>query len=918
MDIGEEYPKVLTNVTCKTEPENDSNLIFFQSNLEDEPSEGNVETLIIEVVEDEDYSQTSSHTISEPNITSKHNLIGPSFIKNEPPGEITPGYVTARVEFPDSCSVKHETDDESISKVKTDRYINHRSLWSMNSYEWVCDQFDPNKAEILSIPMKIENGSSKEMLDDPNYYPTSVCNNVSESEETPISKVRQKTRPEKCFLCEICRKSFSKSFNLRRHLQAHLLKQSQQPFSCKICGKRFTRLKNLRLHLKNSHVEERFETRSEEYQCYHCEKVYRKRRLLVIHMQIHRKKVYQCGSCTKSFRLEKSLMWHRTVHLEKEFRCPLCEDVFLSLRNLRRHRFQFHLFQKYKCKHCPKTFESQSGFVKHVKRHSLEKILQLAVSKPERWSKTCKRYRISNKGDLFLCEVCGSVFRSLKFFERHKQSHKKQCQCEFCGRLFGHMETLHHHSQFHTESAKFQCEICGKSFLMMRQFLRHRKIHAQEPSSFLCETCGRSFNTKDGFSKHRRIHRKKAYECLVCGMNFSLVEYYDDHMKRHKKRPFKCTVCPLDFTQDKHLKSHMQTHEKKRILDLQKDNWRDVPCGTTEKEKRSQPLVSSKENLGHRCKICLKTFPFRSVLINHEKCHSNNKSFKCPICFKFLKTNLERHMKVHSEERPFECSVCKKRFRIRDQMYKHMKIHAVDPTFVCSICSKGFFSSFALALHRKVHAGNEEYQCNVCEKKFYQMSLLEEHLRQHTGEKPFQCEFCEKRFRIKAFYTRHQKKNPEKKLFHCSICSKRFCVERDLNGHLKDHVGSNCPVCKKVFSNLYDLQVHTKMHWGKNKIECDICKETFTLKSSLKRHALLHTGERPFKCNLCSKSFQRNSHLKGHIEMIHRRKMVSGKSGASNEKSHDDDKHKSITDGESPEKKKVIIRVISKKRIREL
>ncbi|OCT55335.1 hypothetical protein XELAEV_18002907mg [Xenopus laevis] len=89
--------------------------------------------------------------------------------------------------------------------------------------------------------------------------------------------------------------------------------------------------------------------------------------------------------------------------------------------------------------------------------------------------------------------------------------------------------------------------------------------------------------------------------------------------------------------------------------------------------------------------------------------------------------------------------------------------------------------------------------------------------------------------------------------------------------HLKMHKLFLCLQCGKTFTQKKNLNRHIRGHMGIRPFQCSVCLKTFTAKSTLQDHLNIHSGDRPYKCNCCDMDFKHKSALKKHLSSVHAR-----------------------------------------------
>ncbi|CAL1273929.1 unnamed protein product [Larinioides sclopetarius] len=178
------------------------------------------------------------------------------------------------------------------------------------------------------------------------------------------------------------------------------------------------------------------------------------------------------------------------------------------------------------------------------------------------------------------------------------------------------------------------------------------------------------------------------------------------------------------------------------------------------------------------CGICNMSFDYKSLLEDHSKIHSIERSIKfsnsklhmskqyANQCQKALSdsVNFVSHQQNRgsaSEDRQYKCNLCLKKFKTKPILKRHYKIHTGEKPYICKRCDKRFSLKDNFKRHIKVCGVSHnigKYECNICHKRYKMKQYLTIHYRIHSGEKPYSCKNCRMCFSSSAGLWQHRKK----------------------------------------------------------------------------------------------------------------------------------------------------------------
>ncbi|XP_023029463.1 uncharacterized protein [Leptinotarsa decemlineata] len=313
---------------------------------------------------------------------------------------------------------ENSTNGDSLSEQSESIEINmnDESLYENKNIEFIVSDI-PEQDTIESLII-----DRTEITDD-NSATENTCNNGAPRRKkvVKVGKRRKKTimkeiedefEKEIKFICEICQSIFQTRKSLKAHKRVHFPKE--ETFTCEICGY-LCKTRSAFIHHRLKHDEKKF-------QCQLCDKAYRTKAVLKVHMDTHaNKRQHLCNVCGKGFNYPIALRYHMRLHTgEKNYNCEFCNKSFRMKNSLNRHRRTHTGDRPYRCKFCSRKFFSRGEVTCHEYTHT--------------------GYRP------YHCKYCRRGFSKTHNLKVHLLSHSGDYQCNYCRRSFieGDILSMHY------------------------------------------------------------------------------------------------------------------------------------------------------------------------------------------------------------------------------------------------------------------------------------------------------------------------------------------------------------------------------------------------------------------------------------------------------------------------------------------
>ena len=147
-------------------------------------------------------------------------------------------------------------------------------------------------------------------------------------------------------------------------------------------------------------------------------------------------------------------------------------------------------------------------------------------------------------------------------------------------------------------------------------------------------------------------------------------------------------------------------------------------------------VCQSKKNVKIPCSLCAKVIS-KANMSHHTKTHSNIIMLTCAESNKSFRNKFAFESHMHAETVNLNCQLCNKSFLKPSLLLKHERMHSNVkrerlPVTVCKFCELECTSITAARKHMKMEHIDQAMHCDICANPFFSKRGLKEHMKEHV------------------------------------------------------------------------------------------------------------------------------------------------------------------------------------------